>query len=61
MKRAYAPEFDRYILCVSRKSNIEWYYIFANERFNTPYPIVYRGEEPYDSYEWEEKWYEWEI
>lgn len=61
MKRAYAPEFERYILCVSRKRDNEWFFIFDDERFNIPYPVVYRSENPYDSYEWEDKWYEWEI
>lgn len=55
MKRAYAPEFERYILCVSRKRDNEWFFIFADERFNTPYPVVYRSENPYDSYEWEDE------
>lgn len=55
MKRAYAPEFERHILCVSRKRNNEWFFIFADERHNTPYPVVYRGENPYDSYEWEDE------
>lgn len=55
MKYAYAPEFERFILCVSRKRDNEWFFIFDDERFNTPYPVVYRAENPYGSYEWEDE------
>lgn len=55
MKIAYAPEFERHILCVSRKRDNEWFFIFDDERFNTPFPVVYRAENPYDSYEWEDE------
>lgn len=54
MKKAYAPEFERYILCVSRKRDNEWYFVFEDEVNNAPYPIVYRSEDLYSKFVWGE-------